>query len=121
MLINFFRIKVFSLREKLLRKADENIEEIELDNINNLADFVNDIGDCKEASTVRPKCLRNPIFVPKSCWDEGIKSLHKEKKESMIRYFRMTTAHCIAYKRLNTLFKKKIKIARNLLSTGLNR
>lgn len=84
-----------------------------MDNVESLADFIKVIDGEKLKATKRPKSLRDPRHIPQPYWSDEIKVLHKEKKFALVRYFRtMTMANLIIYKKLNAVFKRKIKLAR---------
>lgn len=91
----------------------ENIKQIDMDKIHDLSDFIRMIHSAKELSTTRPNAIKNPKFMPKSYWNDEIKTLQKKEKFALVRYFRrMNIKNLIEYKRLNALFKRKLKAAR---------
>lgn len=57
--------------------------------------------------------MRNPKFIPKRYWNDDIRHLQKKKKFAMVKYFRhMTTENLVEYKRMNAIFKRRLKIER---------
>lgn len=91
-----------------------NIVELEVKDMTSLSDFILAVEGAKQEATKRPQTLRNPKFIPKPYWNEEIRALHKQKKAALIKYFRnMTTGNLINFKRLNAIFKRKLKGARS--------
>lgn len=88
----------------------DKIEELDVQNVKSLADFILAIDGAKVEATTRPQILRNPKHIPKPYWNEEIRKLHQQKKSATIKYFRhMTTENWIECKRLNALFKRRLK------------
>lgn len=90
-----------------------NVEEIDVQGVNNLSDFILAIDGAKRDATKRPQALRNPKFIPKPYWNDEIRNLHKQKKSALIKYYRqMSTTNLIEFQRLHAIFKRKLKRAR---------
>lgn len=112
-------MNMFSEEIKVKPKLDEaafqsNIERLSMENIDNLPDFILAIDGARGEAISRPQVLKKPKFVPKSYWNEELRTFHRRKKFALVRYFRHMTAHnLIEYKRLDAIFKRKIKAARS--------
>lgn len=103
---------------KVKAKVDDDefkkgIEELDLDGIENLADFIEEIDKLRTKATKKPQTMKNPKFVPKSYWTEEINRMHKLKKSALVRYFRhMSTKDWVEFKVLNARFKRALKKGR---------
>lgn len=102
------------VKEKIDYKMfQSNIETMDVNDIDNLADFIIAIESKKTEAIKQPKKITNPKFKPKGYWNDELKKLHREKKYALIKYFRkMNVANLLNYKNLNALFKRKLKFAR---------
>lgn len=66
-------------------KIDQNaflgkLEQLRVDDIHSISDFILVIEDAKLKATTRSQTLKNPKFTPRAYWNEDIKRLQKEKK-----------------------------------------
>lgn len=102
------------LREKIDR-ADfqRKLPFLDTENIATLDQFIKAVNEIKVTSRTKGDRILNPRYVPKSFWNERVKTAYK--KFALIAYYRnMTAENLTNFNRYNAILKRTIKEEKKL-------